>query len=355
MIGYRADPGFKLLIYVYSFLAHMLIFFCAVSFVQGAGSVKPEIIDLKKSSKMPFSFKVSLTGRKGNTYDASKKIDGADIDKIKKNIFDNLNSMKQKFDLAKASIPEVPKIAEKPDEKKIETPVPEMIEKKTVSEKKVLDAEKPAEKPKKADKKKKEKTESKELAAEDKLRIKERHPATEKDKKDEVEKTAKDIENKENIGNKTNVSETMPPAASNNNANSGSGEAGSAVYGNMSGDRNSGSDIAGSPDGKADASIELNRVELFKSLVSEKIKKGVKYPERCRKLGIEGKVRLSFEIARNGKVLNAGVNESSGNDEIDASAIAAVRSGEPFLPFPQNAGGETIKFVIPLNYELNEE
>jgi len=347
--NHRTDPGFKLLIYIYSFLAHLLIFFCAVSFVRGAGAAKQDIIYLNKNAKMPFSFKVSLTGRKGNTYDASKKIDGADIDKIKKSIFENLNSMKQKFDLAKASIPEVPKISEKPAEKKIETPVPEKIEKKTVAEKKVLDAEKPAEKPKKADKKKKEKTESKELAAEDKLSIKERRPATEKDKKDEIEKTAKDIENKEKI----TIIEPQP--ADQAQANSGANDAGPAVYGNMSGDRNTGTDMAGSPDGKADASIELNRIELFKSLVSEKIKKGVRYPERCRKLGIEGKVRLSFEIARNGKVINAGISQSSGNGEIDASALAAVRSGEPFLPFPQDVRGETIKFVIPLNYELNEE
>lgn len=313
MNGHRADLRFKLLIYLYSFLVHFLIFFCAVSCVRGAGDKKQDIIDLNKNVRMPFSFKVSLTGRKGNTYDASKKADGVDLDKIKKNIFEKYDLMKQKYDLAKA--------VEKPVEKIVKVVEPE---KKTVAEKKVLEEKKKAEKPKKAEKKEKR----------------------------ELKKRAEIEEKPENkIGAPLTASQPINSAQT----DPSSGETGPAVYGNMSGDRNSGTDIAGTPDGRADPSIELNRIELFKSLVGEKIKKGMKYPERCRKLGIEGKVRLSFEIAGNGKVINAVVSRSSGNDEIDASAVAAVKSGEPFLPFPENAGGETIKFVIPLNYELNDE
>ena len=328
MIGnHRADIRFRIFVYIYSFMAHLLLFFCALNYVHGAATVNQEAIDLKKNVKMPFSFKVSLTGRKGNTYDKSKMTAGVDIDKIKKNIIQNLDSMKQKYELAKASIVNVQKQEIIKVEKKIEKPVPNKIEKKTVAEKKVLEDKKKAEKPKKAEKKEKENRELKVLAE-----------IEEKDGKTEVEKP----ENKINAA----VTASQP--------NSVSGESGPAVYGNMSGDGNTGSDIAGSPDGTADPSIELNRVELFKSIVSEKIKKGVKYPEKCRKLGVEGKVRLSFEIAKNGKVLNAGIDRSSGNDEIDASAVAAVKSGEPFLPFPKNSG-ETIKFVMPLNYELNEE
>ncbi|HNY11710.1 MAG TPA: energy transducer TonB [Candidatus Wallbacteria bacterium] len=335
MIGnHRADIRFRIFVYIYSLMAHLLLFFCALNYVHGAVTVNQEAIDLKKNARMPFSFKVSLTGRKGNTYDASKKIDGVDMDKIKKNIFDNLNLVKRKYDLAKVYIPEVPKLPEKPAEKKTEPPVPEKPEKKTVAEKKVLEDKKKAEKPKKAEKKEKENRE-----------LKARAEIEEKDGKTEVEKKPE---------NKIDAAVTASQPINSARMNSVPGESGPAVYGNMSGDGNTGSDIAGSPDGNADPSIELNRVELFKSIVSEKIKKGVKYPERCRKLGVEGKVRLSFEIAKNGKVLNAGIDRSSGNDEIDASAVAAVKSGEPFLPFPKNSG-ETIKFVMPLNYELNEE
>ncbi|HOD43117.1 MAG TPA: TonB family protein, partial [Candidatus Wallbacteria bacterium] len=123
------------------------------------------------------------------------------------------------------------------------------------------------------------------------------------------------------------------------------------VFGNMSGNDTEGEKLAGAPHGEADAAIEASNIDIFKSVVREKIMSNVRYPERCRRLEAEGTVRLKFEITPGGGIAGIEVADSSGCEEIDEAAVEAVKAARPFTPFPDGVN-KNIAFSIPLNYKL---
>ncbi|HOT77267.1 MAG TPA: energy transducer TonB, partial [Candidatus Wallbacteria bacterium] len=132
-----------------------------------------------------------------------------------------------------------------------------------------------------------------------------------------------------------------------------SGESKTEVFGSLSGAENKGSSLAGSPSGDTDPSIELKSIEIFKAIVGDKIRANIKYPQSCRRLGIEGSVRVRFEISSSGSVGGVEILSSSNNEDIDASAVEAVKNSVPFLPYPRDTSKSFITFVLPLNYRLN--
>jgi protein TonB len=126
------------------------------------------------------------------------------------------------------------------------------------------------------------------------------------------------------------------------------------IFGNLSGGEKSGTRLAGTPDGELDPSIELKSIDLFKAIVGSKIRSKVKYPQNCRRLGIEGSVRIKFEINSGGTAVGIEITRSSGNRDIDAAAVDAVKNGAPFLPYPRDISQKSLSFVLPLNFKLND-
>jgi protein TonB len=110
----------------------------------------------------------------------------------------------------------------------------------------------------------------------------------------------------------------------------------------------------GTADGTADsagtsvATQQSYMASLRRLLESEK-----KYPPLARSLGQQGKVVLRFLVARDGRLSQAQVVESSGVPALDRAAIDLIGDLERAPPFPSEMTEEQLVVTVPLVYSLN--
>jgi protein TonB len=76
------------------------------------------------------------------------------------------------------------------------------------------------------------------------------------------------------------------------------------------------------------------------------------YPQSARDRHQEGRVVVRLVIARDGRLIDARVDRSSGVPAIDAAEVDAVKRAAPFPPLPLHVPGEAATFLIPVTYEL---
>ncbi|HPG56972.1 MAG TPA: TonB family protein [Candidatus Wallbacteria bacterium] len=263
---------------------------------------RPECLELSGKLKIPYSPIVSLTGRKGNTYDRSKinaKIAGTP--KPAFDLKDKINSTRAKIEIMFEKFKPVPQAE----------PEKAAIKSSQAAKAAVKNPQK-------------------------------RRPAVLKEKAYRAAAVSNADESAE-----TRTAENGSSGPSGDPANAGAEK----VFGNMSGNDTEGEKLAGAPHGEADAAIEASKIDIFKSVVREKIMSNVRYPERCRRFEAEGTVRLKFEITPGGGIGGIEVADSSGCEEIDEAAVEAVKAARPFTPFPDGVN-KNIAFSIPLNYKL---
>lgn len=297
------------------------------------------VADLSKSARAPFAFKISLTGRRGNSYDESKSGVMVEFDKIKKLISRELPELMKKFE-----------VKDRPSEPVFEPP--DLEPAKMAFEKlraKFSEMKKAAEDSMK--------TSEILLAAAKKKTVpvsinKKNAPKGRPDRKKKPDPAGSDHSQIARNGAKAGPND--PDEAANRPYAAAGGGSETEVFGNLSGVEKSGTRLAGTPDGEPDPSIELKSIDLFKAIVGSKIRSKVKYPQNCRRLGIEGSVRLKFEINSGGTAAGIEITRSSGNRDIDAAAVEAVKNGEPFLPYPRDIAKKSLSFVLPLNFKLND-
>lgn len=67
--------------------------------------------------------------------------------------------------------------------------------------------------------------------------------------------------------------------------------------------------------------------------IRRRILSAIIYPESSRKMGHEGRVRLSFHIDNNGRVTGYKIISSSGWNELDRSVISALLSVKEYPPY----------------------
>ncbi|HOT75435.1 MAG TPA: TonB family protein [Candidatus Wallbacteria bacterium] len=287
-------PLFALLL-IYSLVLHA----SAVAAFAVYFERRPERLELAGNIKIPYSPIVSLTGRKGNTYDRSKI--SVKIAAVSKTVFD----LEGKINSARAEI-EI---------------MIEKFKRRTKAE------------PRKASRKKPQ-------ADKDGIKNSGKRKLTVNAYRAVAESNAV-----ESAGAKT--AESGAACSSGDPENAHTPE----VFGNMSGNDAVGEKLSGAPHGEADAAIKASKIDVFNSVVREKIMSNVRYPERCRRLEVEGTVRLKFEITPGGDIGCIEIADSSGCSEIDEAAVEAVKAARPFIPFPDGVN-KNISFSIPLNYKL---
>ena len=73
------------------------------------------------------------------------------------------------------------------------------------------------------------------------------------------------------------------------------------------------------------------------------------YPRSARRRGHEGCVTVSISVAEDGKIVSAEVVASSGHDELDAAALAAVRTAR-FAPATEN--GVSVRGELRLTFDF---
>lgn len=83
--------------------------------------------------------------------------------------------------------------------------------------------------------------------------------------------------------------------------------------------------------------------------IAAMIRKHLSYPRMARKMGLEGKVMVSFVILTDGTVKELKVEEGSGHQVLDESACNAVQHSTPFPPPPYEA-----RVVVPVSYRLSD-
>jgi protein TonB len=67
---------------------------------------------------------------------------------------------------------------------------------------------------------------------------------------------------------------------------------------------------------------------------------------------MEGTVKVSFVVKRDGTVSDVKVINSSGYKLLDDSAVDTVKKAEPYLPFPQSVEANSLRVSVEIVYKL---
>lgn len=76
-----------------------------------------------------------------------------------------------------------------------------------------------------------------------------------------------------------------------------------------------------------------------------------RYPSAARTRRQQGVVHIRFRAARDGRVMFAALERSSGNASLDRAALETIRRAEPLPPIPEDRPDE-IELVVPVEFFL---
>lgn len=97
-----------------------------------------------------------------------------------------------------------------------------------------------------------------------------------------------------------------------------------------------------------------NALGEYGSLLGRAIAKHKQYPRIAQMRGWQGDVILNLKIDGNGKVISAGVQQSSGYEALDKQALEMARKAAPFPAPPQALRNRTFNIVVPVSFKLEE-
>lgn len=91
---------------------------------------------------------------------------------------------------------------------------------------------------------------------------------------------------------------------------------------------------------------------MLQALMSE-----LKYPEAPFKEGIGGYTVINFTVTKNGTIENVKILKSSGNKELDAEAVRALKAGLTEKWTPGTVGGEPVDcyYALPVKFSLKKD
>jgi protein TonB len=90
----------------------------------------------------------------------------------------------------------------------------------------------------------------------------------------------------------------------------------------------------------------------FKNRARQKIESNKQYPSLARNSGIEGTIRVSFTINKNGTVSNLSAGE--GNTLLKKSALKAINDSTPFHVSDKLSEYMPMQMSVPLEFKLEE-
>jgi len=131
----------------------------------------------------------------------------------------------------------------------------------------------------------------------------------------------------------------QPGTAATGSSPSGPGGA----IGTGQGNAGTGAGALGSGEGPGDDYFERLRRHLAKHK---------RYPPEASKQKQEGKVQVSFTLARNGTVLSAEIVRGSGFPMLDQAVLDMLRTASPMPPLPERFTGERIQITMPIGFSL---
>ncbi len=102
------------------------------------------------------------------------------------------------------------------------------------------------------------------------------------------------------------------------------------------------------------AQSDTKALSKFLETIRKKIESNKKYPIFAMNAGIEGRCGIILTILSNGKLENAEIDDSSGNEILDNAALESVRNSTPFPPIPPEVGRDKINMSISLVFRLSQ-
>jgi TonB family protein len=99
-------------------------------------------------------------------------------------------------------------------------------------------------------------------------------------------------------------------------------------------------------EGAMDAPLAQYRLEL-----SRLISRHRSYPPAARRLGLEGRVELSFSVLPDGTITRTAVASPSGHPQLDAAALELIARLER-VPAPPGNRVAALVVRVPVDYRL---
>jgi len=110
-------------------------------------------------------------------------------------------------------------------------------------------------------------------------------------------------------------------------------------------------------DGRAPASAppagptaaETSARQTYLSLLASHLERYKRYPRAARRQHQTGIAYLAFTMDREGRVLSARIERSSGHEVLDEEVMAMIRRAEPLPPPPPDV---PVKLIVPMSFTL---
>jgi TonB family protein len=83
------------------------------------------------------------------------------------------------------------------------------------------------------------------------------------------------------------------------------------------------------------------------------LSKNIKYPDECRKKGIQGRVIISFVVEEDGALSNFQIARGVEND-IDKEALRVLKSSPKWVPGYQNGKPVRVAYAVPISFTLGD-
>jgi protein TonB len=96
-----------------------------------------------------------------------------------------------------------------------------------------------------------------------------------------------------------------------------------------------------------------NIEDAYLSKVKAKIEKNKVYPKIAKKLNQTGKVLVSFDILKDGKVINIKIIQNSKFEKLDEASVELLTNIGFFEAIPSELNKTVWNIQIPINYQIN--
>jgi TonB family protein len=111
------------------------------------------------------------------------------------------------------------------------------------------------------------------------------------------------------------------------------------------------------PSFEGEATVSLDSQDLkyvsYLSKIKRKIEPRWHYPKSAQKVGLQGKLALSFSILRDGHLDRLELLNSSGQSILDEEALNAVRGAAPYFPLPGRLKISRLNIMATFEYRIS--
>lgn len=97
---------------------------------------------------------------------------------------------------------------------------------------------------------------------------------------------------------------------------------------------------------------EDKRYTSYARVIKERILRRWAYPPEAKKDLIQGRVLAIFSLGRDGKMIQVVIAGSSGYEILDGEVIRAIRSADPFPPFPEHVTVKRLNIKALFDYRF---